>query len=111
MKLDGGQNNDLIKIIAGDMQDLDTSRHNYEARAQAFTRGHNIVVTVVLACSIILIVSGLWWMSIFVFWTGILVIYILRMKNLAAVRQISRIDGEIRKKSLYILSTDMHKQN
>ena len=109
--MNGGKNNDLNKILAGDMQDLDAIRHNYETQAQVFLRGHNTVLAVVCAFSIILILSGSWWLSILTFLSGALLIYILKMKQLAAERQISSINSEIRQKSLEVLSNAIYPQN
>ncbi len=105
------QNSELAKILAVDMQDLDSTRCEYETQAKAFSRQHDIVVTVVLACSIVLILSGVWWMSVFVFLIGIVVISVLKARKLAAERQISQIDSEIRQISLEILSNSVHRQN
>jgi Flp pilus assembly protein TadB len=104
MDLNVGQNSEVIKSLAVDMQDLDSTRHEYETQAQAFSRRHDIVVTVVLACSIVLIASGVWWMSIFVVLIGVVIITVFKTRKLAAERHISQIDGEIRQKSLEILS-------
>jgi len=111
MDLIADQDSELIKILAGDMQDLDSTRHEYETQAQAFMSQHDMVVTVVLACLVILILSGVWWMSVLVILIGVVIISILMTKKLAAERQISQIDREIRQKSLEILSYAGHRQN
>jgi Mg2+/citrate symporter len=98
------QNSDLTKILAVDMQDLDSTRSEYESHAQEFARQHDMVVTVVLACAVILKLSGVWWMSVFVFLIGAAIITVLRARKLAAEKRISQIDREIRQKSLEILS-------
>src|SRR5574341_108930 len=105
------QNSELAKILAMDMQDLDSTRSEYETQAKVFSRQHDIVVTVVLACSIVLILSGFWWVSVFVFLIGIVVISILKARKLAAERQISQIDSEIRQISLEILGSHARGQD
>ena len=98
------QNGELANILAVDMQDLDSTRHAYETLAQDYARQRDMVVTVVLACTIILKLSGLWWMSIFVFFIGVVIIAVMKARMHAAERRISQIDREIRQKSLEILS-------
>ena len=98
------QNSEFAKIPAMDMQDLDAARHAYETQAKVLSRQNDMVVTVVLACAIILKLSGVLWMSLFVFLIGAVVIAILRARMLAAEKQITLIDREIRQKSLEILS-------
>jgi len=104
------QNSELTKILAGDMQDLDSTRNEYETQAQDFSRQHDMVVTVVLACAIILKLSGVLWMSIFVLLIGVVIILIFRARRLAAERRISQIDREIRQKSLEILSNSGYRR-
>ena len=99
-----GKKSDLNKILAGDIQDLDAIRHNYESQAEAFSNRHNAVVSVVCVCSMVLILSSYYWLSIFVLFAGILLIFMLKMKQLATDRQIASIDREIRQKSLQVLS-------
>jgi Kef-type K+ transport system membrane component KefB len=105
------QNSELAKILAVDMQDLDSTRHEYETQAQDFSHQHDMVVTVMLACAIILNLSGAWWVSAFVFLIGAVIIAILRAKRLAAEKCISQIDREIRQKSLEILSSGARGQD
>lgn len=87
------------------MQDLVAIRHDYETQAQAFLRGHNTVVALVCVCCMVLILSRFYWLSLFTFLTGALIIYILKMKQLAAQRQIASIDCQIRQKSLQVLGS------
>jgi Kef-type K+ transport system membrane component KefB len=97
------QNSELAKIPAMDMQDLDLIRHEYETQVQDFLHQNDMVVTVMLACAIILNLSGVGWMSAFVFLIGAVIIAILRARRLAVERHIAQIDREIRQKSLEIL--------
>jgi diacylglycerol kinase len=105
------QNNELARILAVDMQDLDSIRHAYETQAQDFSRQHDMAVTVMLACAIILKLSGVLWMSVLVILTGVAIIAVLRTRKLAAERRISQIDREIRQKSLEFLSNSARGQD
>ena len=109
--MNGGTKNELNKILAGDMQGLVAIRYNYEVQAQAFTRGHNTVVALVCVCCIILILSSFWWLSLFTFLAGALLIYILRLKLHAAEAHVSSIDRQIRQKSLEVLGNVTYPQN
>ena len=107
----GGQENHLNKILAGDMQDLDAVRHNYEAQALAFSRVYNLVLSVVSAGCMVLILSRIYWLSICILVAGALLIYILKMKQLAAQRHIACIDQQMRQKSLEALGNATYPQN
>ena len=97
------QNSELARIPAMDIQDLDSTRSEYESQAQALSHQNDMVVTVMLACAIILKLSGVLWMSLLVFLIGVVIIAILRARMLAAERRIAQIDRAIRQKSLEIL--------
>jgi len=107
----GGQENHLNKILAGDMQDLDAVRHNYEAQAQAFSRWYNAVLSVVSVCGMVLILSSFYWLSVITFLAGALLTYMLKTKQLAAQKHIVCIDHQIRQKSLEALGNATYSQN